>query len=426
MGWSLDLSTESLFDAAPHTRYGLRDLGFALTPIDAGANGASVNPRLQSMEIQRAIEILEKSVRPALCIPQGADLDVLASAETLMRALEGRGKKVGALNSPEIQNENLSRRFGQDGSGVFKKIADPPALLREFIVTLDTSSSPISQLRYEKSEEKMDIILSPQSLPIKKESITFREGRILCDCIIALGVKDVEALDKTGLDPALFTETPLVNIDLGPDNKNYGEVNLVDPKRSSLAELVYELLTHWSDSPLDKESATLLLLGIFEKTRSLKTQTTNADTLLTSSELLRLGADLALVRGFFEEKESLSLLQLFGRAAVRSRAENSEGVLWSFLTDEDFSKTGRGEKDIPSVLRRFEETFPQARIRTLLFQTGPDRSVGAVFSGAREILLAIEAREAAAFQSPYLKLEKKFADFREAEEHVNSLLKEVL
>ena len=87
----------------------------------------------------KAIELIEKSEHIGVLIPKRADADCLASLEVLLRMLETRGKIVGFLESLE-PGAPLASDF-------FPKIAATSVLPKEFIISLDTTTSPVSQLR---------------------------------------------------------------------------------------------------------------------------------------------------------------------------------------------------------------------------------------------------------------------------------------
>lgn len=365
------------------------------------------------MDIQKAIDLIEKSEHIALLMPKDASFDCLAAAEVLARALAKKGKQTGIT--------------GKDPTGspipeVFRNLNSSSDLPREFIVSLDTGRSPVSQLRYEKSENRIDIILSPKESSVLRDSISFGDGKTICDCIVSINVENIEESAGTiNTDPDLFTATPIINIDNGAAKKNYGEANLVDGSRSSVSELIYQFLSAAYESPLDPDSATILLAGIVQKTAGFKTGSTSADTLLASSELMRLGAKMEDAYELTKEAESLGVAQLIGRASVRSRLDENQKILWSFLTKEDFEKTGRSSKDISRVLAHLDSSFPQHAVSASLWQDPADNKVHATLSGERHSLEMIQSRDEGEFQSPYLKLSQTFDSFREAEEKIAAL-----
>lgn len=369
------------------------------------------------METAQAIELIEKSEHIALLLPQKPTVDIFCAAEALSQTLLGREKTVGFLQKSDM---------GSLPPGLFQNTRRAQPLLKEFIVSLDTKMAPISEIRYEKTDDRLDIIFSPKSLSIEKSSVSFRDGKTRADLVIALGIHDLEREHVLTMSPEFFTETPILNIDISEDNKQYGEADLVAVDTPTLAEVVYELLTALTQSPLPKGPATLLLGGILAQTNHFREIKTNADTFRIASELLRLGADRAAAREISEHGDPLPLLQLFGRATVRSRVESEQGVVWSFVTEEDFEKTGRSAADIPAVLDHIETSFPPHRVAALLWHDLEKKSIRAALTGERTVLEKIAERGLGHFQSPHILLIATFDEFKEAEERIRSLLAGVL
>lgn len=372
----------------------------------------------KDMDIQKAIDLIEKSEHVALLLPTEPDVDALVSAEVLGRILETAGKEVGVINTPGHVKQPPHRSL--------KKLAASGMLPKEFVVSLDTSNHPVSQLRYETEENRINVIFSPRTASLKEPLVSFREGRILCDVVFALGIPDIEAANHTDLlGPAFFTETPIINIDVAKENKQYGEVDLVDPEKAANAEIVYELAVALKEEPLEQELATLILAGILQKTNRFTSPETRATTFTSSSELMRLGADLAEAVRIASGEVPLSLLQLAGRSAVRTKADE-RGVLWSFITADDFEKTGRSSRDVSYLVRRMTHEFPLQRIYTLLWQEPRSQTIHATLAGESKPLEALRHQGVGAFQSPHLFIERGFKTFREAEEKISALLTGVL
>lgn len=370
-------------------------------------------------QLQKIIELVEKSEYVSVFLPPNARLDHLAAAEVLVSLLEERGKQVGFLSKPEPE-----RALAPD---YFKRIFSIKAPPKEFVVSIKTTESPVSQLRYEKQPDGVDIILSPKSSPLDSQMVSFREGKVLCDLAILLGIGDAD--NFTGADclnPEFFTETPLINVDFSEKNKKYGEVNLVDENCSSLSEIIYDLAAAFREEPLSGEQATMLLTGILNQTEKFRSPKTNADTLMSSSELLRLGASREKAFELNQQATPLSLLQLFGRAAIRSKTNEDEQIVWSFLIPEDFSKTSRTGEDAPEVLRHLKDTLPPRKFLILLWQEPGENSVQAVVSASLNNLLMLENKENGEIKNGLFFSQTTSPTFKEAEERLGALLKDLV
>ena len=245
-----------------------------------------------------------------------------------------------------------------------------------------------------------------------------------CDCIVALGVDDIESVELEA-EPGLLKELPIINFGIASANKKYGEVNLVDEGKSSYAEAVYDFVSAFSQEPLAKEQAELVLSAIIKETKNFSVKT-SADTLLAASELMRLGAELKNTpEEAPKETRDVNLIQLIGRASVRSKLDE-RGVLWSFLTTEDFEKTKRSPADLPVLIEHIEGEFPSHRISSYVWQNPDDSKIYATLAGNRKILATLEERGVGKFQSPHLLLSATFETFRHAEEILTSLLENAL
>jgi len=369
--------------------------------------------------MQKAIELIDKGEHVAVFMPSRPSVDCLSSAEVLARILEERGRRVSFVSSPKT--------FEMPNAEFFPKLSSASLPPKEFIISLATKENPVAQLRYEKKEDRVDVVFSPKSSPIKESSVSFREGRMLCDCAITLGVEDLENFTGTEeISPEFFTETPLVNIDCSPKNKNYGEVNMLDAEKSSLAEIIYEFSSSLKEDPLDAGAATLLLAGIVEQTNGFRKNSAGADTLLIASELLRLKADRELAFNFQKESRPLSLVQFLSRAAIRTKTSREENTLWSFLTKEDFEKTNRGPEDVYEAVKKLKADFPSKKAVILLWQKMEDDKIKAIVSGSFAFMENFQAREPGEMEEDFLKIVREFEDFKEAETSLSSLLEEIL
>jgi nanoRNase/pAp phosphatase (c-di-AMP/oligoRNAs hydrolase) len=367
------------------------------------------------MDLQKATELLRTNSHIAIVIPENADFDTLASAEVLSAALSARGIYVGF--PPRKNPLALPVDF-------FPYLSSPSPLLYEFIISVHTDKTPISQLRYETGDTSVDIVISPKAAPIEEKAISFREGKIVSQAAIFMGISSPASSDAAQFGNFLV-ETPLINIDNNQENALFGQVNLVDADKASRAEIVWELLRNFSSDSLhhDPRLCTLLLAGLWEKTAGFTSESANADTFGAAADLVRSGADRHTASRLSLRPFTLPLAQLAGRALTRSRRDPESGIFWSFLTAEDFEKTGREPKDISSlfswILKEVSLSFPSV----LLWQHPEEKKINAILAAPRAILEGIAAKTEAAFQSPHLVITAPFETFRDAEERISVLIK---
>ncbi len=86
----------------------------------------------------------------------------------------------------------------------------------------------------------------------------------------------------------------IIKIDHHPNDKPFGNLEIVNDKASSASEVLYYLLTskEFSEYKLDKESAKYLFVGIVGDSSGFETSSTGPDTLLAAGNLLSYGFDL--------------------------------------------------------------------------------------------------------------------------------------
>ena len=187
------------------------------------------------------------------------------------------------------------------------------------------------------------------------------------DLIITCGCAD---LARTGSEKIQNLSAKLINIDHHPDNAMFGDVNLVDPDKSSVAELVYDFFGYcrW---PIGPKIATCLLTGIITDTGSFRHSNTQSSTLKTAGDLLLKGADLNLIiKNTFKNKNAQSL-KAWGRAFKNTFYDDKSRIVYSIMDEDEISKL---DKNTPqNVFEGFVETLnsvPEAKFAMFLKQDG--------------------------------------------------------
>ncbi len=106
-----------------------------------------------------------------------------------------------------------------------------------------------------------------------------------------------------------------INIDHHISNPGCGDVRIVEPERSSTAELLYDLM---DPAVVDEEIARALYIGIIHDTGVLRYSNTAPHTLQVVSELIKFGFDFSkIIDDTFYEKTYVQT-QIMGRAILES------------------------------------------------------------------------------------------------------------
>lgn len=172
---------------------------------------------------------------------------------------------------------------------------------------------------------------------------------------------------------------------------------------------------------MDEFVSTALLLGIIDKTKNFQNSRAKPSSFTIASELISRGAKKDEISRILWKTKPLPLLQLAGRASVRSRLEEEKHILWSVLTQEDFEKTGTNPKAaIPFVLDHIEEHFSLPEVFSLLWQDPEDHLIRAVLNTKR--VMQDKSLEPCNPREYCYNLKQTFTTFQEAEEAVIKLL----
>lgn len=128
------------------------------------------------------------------------------------------------------------------------------------------------------------------------------------------------ALDTTddrlgGAEPIYHRAKKKINIDHHVSNKGCGDVNVIEPQRSSTAELIYELM---DTEKIDVQIAKAIYIGIIHDTGVLRYSNTSPRTLQITAELIKFGFDFSeIIEETFYERTYLQT-QIMGRAILES------------------------------------------------------------------------------------------------------------
>jgi nanoRNase/pAp phosphatase (c-di-AMP/oligoRNAs hydrolase) len=240
---------------------------------------------------------------------------------------------------------------------------------RRLVITLDIAQQGLDKFYYTtgQAQKKLEIFIVPKDGFFNPDDVRVGQGGFEYDLIITVGASDLFSLGSVyQVNTAFFHETPIINIDYKAANEKFGEINLVEPIKSSVSEIIFDFLEANFQDLIDKQTATALLAGILEKTKSFKAPTLAPQTLEKASKLLGYGADRELVvRELFYNK-SLSLVKLWGRVLARLKEDKQKGLYWSLINTDDYQRAKAKPEIIDKVFEELLNYLPQDAV-ILLF-----------------------------------------------------------
>jgi phosphoesterase RecJ-like protein len=130
----------------------------------------------------------------------------------------------------------------------------------------------------------------------------------------------------------------------------------------AISEILFYLLKNYKPELLNEEIATCLLAGIIQKTKNFKTSNLTPRTLLTTSQLISLGADREEIVTHLYRSRDLATLKLWGRVLNNLRAENREELIWSKLRLQDFQETNTSIINLNDIIDELIMNVPSAKL----------------------------------------------------------------
>jgi hypothetical protein len=165
--------------------------------------------------------------------------------------------------------------------------------LRDFIIALDKSKA--DKLRYKVEDEVVRIFITPYKTSLSEHDLDFSQGDFNVDVVIALGVSEQQDLDAAITAHGRILHDATV-VSIGTTGQgSLGSINWVDPKASSLSEMMVALTEGLDKKALNNQVATALLTGIVASTERFRNDKTTPKTMSASATLMAAGANQQLI-----------------------------------------------------------------------------------------------------------------------------------
>ncbi len=182
------------------------------------------------------------------------------------------------------------------------------------------------------------------------------------DLLIVSGCSSINRVNHEGI---MSLQLPTINFDHHPDNTNYGTINIVDAKKSSVAELMFDFL-QWCEWQIDSAMATNLLTGIITDTGLLMHNNTQASTLAAAGTLMKQGALISEVAKHTFSAQSPLEMRAWGEALENSYYNPTNQMIYAVITQEQIKKLGNPELSSFEGLVETLNKVPEARFAMFL------------------------------------------------------------
>lgn len=246
-------------------------LGFGIDPQQL--------PEKVAEKIQRGANIL-------IALSKDPNLDEMSAAIALAIVLDQQKKHVTAIYSGKTTNAleflKPEETFEKDTSS-----------LQDFIIALNKSKA--DHLTYKLDGDYVKIYITPYKGQVKKEDLEYSYGDYNVDLVIVFNVNAGTEIDSALSEYGrIMHDASAINITSGLPGR-FADLEWSDPEKSSVCEMVYDLLKELEITELSQEVATALLTGILSATERFSNNRTKPTTMAVASKLMEAGADQQLI-----------------------------------------------------------------------------------------------------------------------------------
>lgn len=331
---------------------------------------------IRALKDANNILIAFKDIKYGNGYPAGSD--AIASALAFYGILEKNNKNI------DIVSPNFALQEFLEFLPNAKKIKNSISATRQAEISVNIKESGVKDFSYKVDGDHLKIYLTPKEGAFNLKNLKTNDGSLQYDLIIVLDTPELALLgDVYTKNKILFDNLPIINIDHSPRNENFGEINLIDIKNSSTAEILWHILE--KSKNLDEKIIDCILAGIISKTKNFRRPNINPQTLEIVGKLIGLGGRREeIVKALYKTK-AVETLKLWGRALARLKQDNQ--IIWSLLTRNDFIHSGASEEMLPDVIHELIANSPQTDIVVLLFENNDGKIKAILYSEKTNLAL---------------------------------------
>jgi len=147
----------------------------------------------------------------------------------------------------------------------------------------------------------------------------------------------------------LNRDIPLINFDHHTSNENFGTINIVDPYKSSTAELVFDFFKH-NGLNINKASAEALYCGIYDDTLAFSLKRCDEATFKKINFLVESGANPAFIANKLLRRNSLAKYRIIPKVLDSLELHKEGKIATIYALSEWFKQTGANSRDCEDAL----------------------------------------------------------------------------
>ena len=147
----------------------------------------------------------------------------------------------------------------------------------------------------------------------------------------------------------LAKDVPLINFDHHASNNNFGTINIVDPYKSSTAEIVFEFFKH-NGLNISKYSAQSLYCGIYDDTLAFSLGRCDEETFKKVNFLVECGASPSFIANKLLRRDSLAKYRIIPKVLDSLELHKDGEIATIYALEEWFKTTGAHARDCEDAL----------------------------------------------------------------------------
>lgn len=311
---------------------------------------------------QEAVEAIKESKHILIVISARANGDQVGSLLALSQGLKSKDKNVFFACSDKSDG-----KYGfLEG---FDEISSDLTGSKDFILLIDQESARADHLGYKIEDDKLKISITPEKGNFSPDDVSYSYGDYQYDLIITLGVNELKQLGSLyEKDPEIFYKTKTINIDKNPKNQQFGEINWLNNKSSSLSEMMVSILEALEIN-LNKDIATSLLTGLMSATNRFQSSDTSSKALTVAAQLIGAGAERdKIVRQLYGQTPYL-YLKSWGRIMENLNLDPALDLAFSHLSKQDLTELKIEKQAITQALDKLLSNIKEASVIALIQET---------------------------------------------------------
>ena len=252
-------------------------------PRSGGGSDFGLNPE---DAVSKVADKIQHSTNILIALSKDPNVDEISAAIALAFVLDQQKKHVTAIYSGQTPN---ALEFLRPEETFQKDISS----LQDFIIALNKSKA--DHLIYQVEGDYVKILITPYKGQIKKEDLEYSYSDYNVDLVIVFNVNSGSEIDSALSEYGrIMHDATAINITSSVPGR-FADLEWSDPSKSSVCEMVYDLLSELEIDNTPQEVATALLTGILSATERFSNNRTKPTTMAVASKLMEAGADQQLI-----------------------------------------------------------------------------------------------------------------------------------